>query len=140
MLIQEFYSNMHAFDLSIPLFITCVRVICIVFTLEIVSDVLRVPQVEHPDYPGYDLLKTMSKDKLIFAFCERPFDWGECQFTYNSSFAKGLRFLNMVMTFILHPLSHYKSFTEPHARFLLSLLEHFSIDFPSHFILSIIDV
>ena len=131
---------MHGFDLSIPLFITRVRDMCIVFTLEIVSDMLRVPQVEHPDYPGYDLLKTVSKDKLIFAFCERPFDWGERQFTYNSGFAKGLRFLNMVMTFVLHPLSHYKSITEPHARFLLSLLKHFSIDFPSHFILSIIDV
>ena len=48
--------------------------------------------------------------------------------------------MNMVMTFVLHPLSHYNSITEPHARFLLSLLEHLTIDFPSHFILSIIDV
>ena len=48
--------------------------------------------------------------------------------------------MNMVMTFILHPLSHYNSITEPCARFLLSLLEHLTIDFPSHFILSIIDV
>ena len=46
----------------------------------------------------------------------------------------------MVMTFVLHPFSHYNSITEPHARFLLSLLEHLIIDFPSHFILSIIDV
>ena len=46
----------------------------------------------------------------------------------------------MVMTFVLHPLSHYNSITEPHARFLLSLLEHLTIDFPSHFILSILDV
>ena len=46
----------------------------------------------------------------------------------------------MVMTFVLHPLSHYNSITEPRARFLLSLLEHLSIDFPSYFILSIIDV
>ena len=46
----------------------------------------------------------------------------------------------MVMTFILHPLSHYNSITEPCARFLLSLLEDISIDFPSHFILSLIDV
>ena len=44
------------------------------------------------------------------------------------------------MTFILHPLSHYNSITEPRARFLLSLLEHLTIDFPSHFILSIIGV
>ena len=46
----------------------------------------------------------------------------------------------MVMTFVLHPLSHYNSITEPCARFLLSLLEYLLIDFPSHFILSIIDV
>ena len=46
----------------------------------------------------------------------------------------------MVMTFVLHPLSHYNSITESHARFLLSLLEDISIDFLSHFIRSLIDV
>ena len=44
------------------------------------------------------------------------------------------------MTFVLHPLSHYNSITEPRARFLLSLLDHLTIDFPSHFILSLINV
>ena len=48
--------------------------------------------------------------------------------------------MNMVMTFVLHPLSHYNSIIEPRARFLLSLLKHLTIDFSSHFILSIIDV
>ena len=48
--------------------------------------------------------------------------------------------MKMVMTFVLHPLSHYNSITEPRARFLLALLEHLTIDFPSHFILSILDV
>ena len=43
------------------------------------------------------------------------------------------------MTFVLHPLSHYNSITEPNAWFLLSLLEHLTIDFLSHFILSILD-
>ena len=46
----------------------------------------------------------------------------------------------MVMTFVLHPLSHYNSITELRACFLLSLLEDLSIDFPSHFILSLINV
>ena len=101
---------------------------------------LCVPKVERPDYPGCDLLKTVSKDELIFAFCECPFDWGEHQFTYCSSCAKGPLFLNMVMTFFLHPLSHYNSIIEPRAQFWLSFLEHHSIDFPSHFIFSIIDV
>ena len=44
------------------------------------------------------------------------------------------------MTFVWHPLSHYNSITEPSVRFLLSRLEHLTIDFPFHFILSIIDV
>ena len=139
-LIQEFYSNMHGFDFSVPLFIIRVRGTCIVVTLDIVSNVLHVPRVEHPNYPGCDHLKTMSKDELISSFCERPSDWGEHQFTYCSGFAKGPRFLNMVMTFVLHPLSHYNSITEPCAWFLLSLLEHLSIDFPFHFIPSIIYV
>ena len=82
----------------------------------------------------------MSRDELMSAFYERPSVWGKRQFTPCRHFAKGLKFMNMVMTFVLHPLSHYNSITESRARFLLSLLEHLIIDFPSHFILSIIDV
>ena len=44
------------------------------------------------------------------------------------------------MTFVLHPFCHYNSIIEPHARFLLALLKHLTIDFPSYFILSILDV
>ena len=44
------------------------------------------------------------------------------------------------MTFTLTPLSHYHSITDPHAPFLISLMEDLSIDFPSHLITSIIDV
>ena len=109
-------------------------------TPDIVSDMLRVPRVEHPDYPSCDRLRTMSKDELISSFCEHPSDWGDRQFTSCTAFAKGPRFLNMVMTFVLHPLSHYNSITEPRTQFLLSLFKHLSIDFPSHFIISIIDV
>ena len=82
----------------------------------------------------------MSKDELLSHFCETPSIWSERQKTPCSSFAKGLRFRNMVMTFVLTPLSHYKSITEPRARFLLSLLEDLTINFPSHFIISFIDV
>ena len=46
----------------------------------------------------------------------------------------------MVMTFILHSLSHYNSIIEPRSQFWLSLLKDISIDFLSHFILSLIDV
>ena len=46
----------------------------------------------------------------------------------------------MVMKFVLHPLSHYNSIIESRAHFLLSLIEDLTIGFPSHFILSLIDV
>ena len=82
----------------------------------------------------------MSKDELLSHFCKTPSIWGEHQNTPCSGFAKGPRFLNMVMTFVLTPLSHYSSIIEPRIQFLLSLLEDLTIDFPSHFITSIIDV
>ena len=131
---------MHGFDYSVPQFSTCIRGTRIVVTLDIVSEVFHVPRAPHPNYPSCDHLRTVSKDELMSSFCEHPFDWGDHQFTPCSAFAKGPRFLNMVMTFVLHPLSHYNSITEPHAWFWLSLLEHLTIDFPFHFILSIIDV
>ena len=100
----------------------------------------RVPRIEFPNYPSYERLRTISKDELMSTFCERPSEWGEHQFTYCSGFAKGPQFLNMVMTFVLYPLSHYNFITESRARFLLSVLEHLTIDFSFHFILSLIDV
>ena len=64
---------MHGFDYSVPLFVTRVRGTSIVVTLDIVFDVLHVPRVKHPDYPNCERLGTVSKDKLISSFCERPF-------------------------------------------------------------------
>ena len=139
-LIQEFYSNMHVIDRSIPLFFTYIRGTYIPVTPQLVADVLRVLRIEFPDYPSCERLRTVSKDELMPSFCERPTAWGERLFIPCRPFAKGPRFMNMVMTFVLHHLSYYNSITEPHARFQLSLLEHLIIDFPSHFILSVIDV
>ena len=85
-----------------------------VVTPEIVSEVLHVPRVAHPEYPSCDCLRTMSKDELSSLFCETPSSWANRQNTPCSAFAKGLTFLNMVMTFILHLLSHYNTITEPH--------------------------
>ena len=101
---------------------------------------LHVLRIEFPDYPSCERLRTMSRDEFMSSFCERHTAWGEHLFTPCRLFAKGPRFMNMVMTFVLHPLSHYNSITESRARFLLSLLEHLTIVFPFHFILSIIDV
>ena len=69
-IIQEFYSNMHIFDYSIPLFVTHVRGIRMVVTPNIVSKVLHVPRVAHPNYPSCECLRTISKDKLASLFYE----------------------------------------------------------------------
>ena len=82
----------------------------------------------------------MSRDDLFSNFCEKPSLWGGALNNPYSSFAKGPCFLNMVMTFDFTPLPHYNSIIKPRAQFLLSLMEGLSIDFPSHFIASIIDV
>ena len=111
-----------------------------VVTPGIVSEVLHVPRVSYPGYLGCQRLRTVSKDKLSSLFCETPSLWGDHQNTSCSAFTKGPRILNMMMTFVLHSLSHYYPITEPCAQFLLSLIEDLSIDFPSHFILSLIDV
>ena len=131
---------MHGIDRSVSLFFTRIRGTRIPVTSQLVADVLRVLRIEFPDYPSYERLRTVSRDKLMSSFCECPTAWGERLFTPCRPFAKGLRFMNIVMTFVLHPLSHYNSITEPRAQFFISFLEHFTIDFPSHFILSIIDV
>ena len=93
---------MHGLDSSVPLFHTHVRGTRIIITSQLVADVLHVPRVEHPDYLGCERLRTMSKDRMIFAFCERRSDLGDRQFTPCKAFVKGSRLINMVMTFVLH--------------------------------------
>ena len=138
--IQEFYSNIHNIDTSEPRFATTFWGTRIVVTPDLISKVLHVSRVTHPDYPSCEHLWTVSKDELLSHICETPSIWGRKQNTQWSSFLKSPRFLNMVMTFILTPLSHYNSITEPHACFLLSLLKDLTIDFPFHFITCIIHV
>ena len=103
---------MHKIDRSVPLFFIHVQGMRIPITPQLITDVLRVPRIEFPDYPSYEYLRTVSRDKLMSAFCERPSVWGERLFTPCQPFAKGPRFMNMVMTFVLHPFSHYNSITE----------------------------
>ena len=67
-LIQEFYSNMHGINRSVPYFVTHVRGISIPVTPQLVVDVLNVPRIEFPDYPSCERLKTVSKDELMSAF------------------------------------------------------------------------
>ena len=112
-LIQEFYSNTHGIDCSVPLFFTRVRGTRILVTTQLVGNVLHVPRIEFPNYPSCERLRTVSRDELMSSFYEHPTAWGERFFTPCWPFAKGPRFMNMVMTFVLHPLSHYNSIAEP---------------------------
>ena len=124
---------MHGFDYSIPRFLTSVRGIRIELTPKLIFEVLHILRVSHLDYPSF------LKMNLCLSLWN-TFILGEHQNTPCSGFVKGPRFLNMVTTFVLHPLSLYNSITEPRAQFLLSLLKGLTIEFPSHFILSLIDV
>ena len=74
MLIQEFYSNIHRIDRSVPLFFTHIQGTRIPVTPQLVMNVLRVPRIEFPDYPSCDYLRTVSKDEVMVAFCEPPSD------------------------------------------------------------------
>ena len=52
MFIQEFYSNIHGIDTSVPCFAMTFRGTCIVVTPDLISEVLHVSRVAHPDYLG----------------------------------------------------------------------------------------
>ena len=106
---------MHGIDRSVPFFFTRVRGTRIPVTPQLVADVIQVLRIEFLDYLGCERLRTMSRDELMSAFCECPTAWGERLFTPCRPFAKGPRFMNMVMSYVLHPLSHYNSITEPRA-------------------------
>ena len=106
---------MYGIDRSVPLFFTRVRGMRIPVTPQLVADVLHVPRIKFPDYPSCERLRTLSRDELMSSFCEHPTAWGERLFTPCQPFAKGPKFMNMVMTFVLHPFSHYNSITEPRA-------------------------
>ena len=112
---------------------------CIIVTLDFISEVLQVPWVVRLDYPSHRCLFSISKDELASLFYENAMLWGGALNFSTTEFVKGQQILNVVMTFVLTPQSHYNTITEPRARFLLSLMEGLSIDFQSHMIESIID-
>ena len=64
-IIQEFYSNMHGIDTSIPYFFSCVQGTRIVVTLEIVSE-----------------------EELLSRFYKTPSSWGDHQNTLNRALQK----------------------------------------------------
>ena len=96
--------------------------------------------MDHLDYLSHERLFSISRDELTLLFCEKAMLWGGSLNFSTIEFAKDPRILNMVMTFVLTPWSHYNTIIESRARFFLSLMEDLSIDFPSHMIESIIEV
>ena len=89
MFIQELYSNIHGIDTSIPWFAMTFRVKRIVVTPDLISEVLHVPRIVHHDYPNYDRLRIVSRDKLLLHFVKTPSTWGRKQNTPCLGFAKG---------------------------------------------------
>ena len=79
---------MHEFDYSIPQFVTRIRGIRMVVTSDIVSEVLHVPKVAHPNDLGSERLRIVSIDKLTSQFYETPSSWGERQNTPCSTMLK----------------------------------------------------
>ena len=138
--IQEFYSNIHAIDTFVPQFTTVFKGACIVVPLELISEILHVTRVVRSDYPSLPCLRSISRDQLATCFCEMAMVWGGLQNFTSHDFAKGPRILNMVMAFVLTPRFHYNTITEPRTHFVFSLLEGLSMGFPSHMIVSMIDI
>ena len=62
---------MHAIDTSVPRFTTIFRGAHIVITLELLSEVLRVPRMDRPDYSNHRHLSSISRDELASLFYEK---------------------------------------------------------------------
>ena len=78
MIIQEFYSNMHGINTSIPQFAMHIRGTHIIVTPELVFEILHVLRVSHPDYSACPRLRIVSKDEILSLYSETPSTWGEC--------------------------------------------------------------
>ena len=76
MFIQEFYSNIHGIDIVVPQFVITFRGTHIVVTPYHIFEVLCISKVAHPDYPGRECLRTMSRDNILSHFYEKPSLWG----------------------------------------------------------------
>ena len=89
--IQEFYSNIHNIDTSIPRFAITFRSTHIVVTSDLISEVLHVLRVAHPNYPNYEHLQTVSKDELLSHFCKTSSTCGGKLNTLCLSFCQRLK-------------------------------------------------
>ena len=89
MFIQEFYSNMHTIDTFVPQFTIIFCGTRIVVTSELISEVLCVLKVDHPDYTNHERLSSISSDQLASLFCEKAMLWGGTLNFSTVEFAKG---------------------------------------------------
>ena len=63
---------MHNFDYYVSHFVTHVQGTRTVVTSDLISEVLHIPRVAHPNYLSCNLLRIVSKDELMSLFCETP--------------------------------------------------------------------
>ena len=89
MFIQKFDSNMHAIDTFVPRFTIVFRGTCIVFTPNLIFEVLHVPKVDHPNYPSHPHLFSISRDELALLFGEKTMLWGGTLNFTTTEFTKG---------------------------------------------------
>ena len=66
------YTNIRGIDTFVPFFATTFQDTHIAVTPNLISEVLHVLRVSHPDYPGYECLQTISTDELLSHFYETP--------------------------------------------------------------------
>ena len=70
MFVQEFYTNIHGIDTFVPCFATTFQDTHIAVTPNLISEVLHVSRVSHPDHLGYECLQTISTNELMSHFYE----------------------------------------------------------------------
>ena len=76
MFIQEFRSNIHRIDTSVPQFARTFRGRSIVVTSNLIFEVLHVPWVALPNYLGYDRLQIMSREMSFYLIFVRHLPHG----------------------------------------------------------------
>ena len=66
--IHEFDSNIHGIDTSVPRFATTFQGTRIVVTPDLISKVLHIPRVTHPNYPSVSVFKLYPETSFCLTF------------------------------------------------------------------------
>ena len=95
---------MHGIDTSVPHFFSHVQGTHIVVTLEIVSEVLHVPRVAHPDYPSYEyhapnpILGFVTMTDMLISSLNLILT--RTNLTFNKTFTKAFLFLFILVSLL----------------------------------------